>query len=372
MAVTHGPNHVSRRLFLGGAVGVGATMTVAPAYADGQDGQTEDTEQQPAIRDHGTVPLTATTVLAAAAGNTPDGHPRLWAVVNGSPAYLAEIDPIAGTLENTYPMLGASGAWGVTISDDGTVWAASHMDGSLYYLEPGATDVLYDGRPTPDTSFMWQVDTDADGIAYSGTFQGWADSPLPPGHLVSYDRTTKQWRDYGTFGPELTYVRSTAVVGDTVYAGTGTTAALFAVDIASGSVEQIPMPDGHDDCTFVYGLASAEHDLFATFECDGDYIGYVYDTVGRQWSETLGNLSSESVGRTADGTTYFTLAGELVYLDTSGEVVNTTNPFGGRGLGVSTDHAGEEWIVSITSDGLVHRYSIATGSAETGSSHPRV
>ncbi|MPV35612.1 FIMAH domain-containing protein [Georgenia subflava] len=333
--------------------------TAVPSHA-----ATGTVDEPPEIVDHGTVPLTATTVAGAAAGTMPDGTPRLWAVVSGSPAYLAEIDPLAGTVENTYPMPGASGGWGVDISSDGTVWATSYMDASLYYLEPGATEVRSDGRPTPETSFAWQVDTDADGVAFTGTFQGWADSPLPPGHLASYDRTTGEWRDYGSFGEGMNYVRSTAVVGDTAYAGTGTVAGLFAVDIDSGDVAEVPLPDGRTDCTFVYELAAADTDLYAKIECQGAYVGYVYDTVAEEWSEPIGALSSQSVGQTADGRTWFVLAGNLAYRTPAGEVVDTGHAFGAKGVGVTTDADGAEWVVGMSHRGLVHRYEVATGEAE--------
>ncbi|MGP9581078.1 FIMAH domain-containing protein [Brachybacterium sp. AOP42-C2-15] len=366
MAARRRAHALSRRVFLGSGVGAAAALTAAPGLA-APDGRDEEgaVEGAPTIVDHGTVPLTATTVAGAATGTMPDGSPRLWAVVSGSPAYLAEIDPLAGTLEGTYPLPGASGAWGVAVAEDGTVWTSSYMDGSLYYLVPGATEVRSDGRPTPDTSFLWQVDTDADGIAYSGTFQGWADSPLPPGHLVSYDRSTEEWRDLGTFGEGLNYVRSTAVIGQTVYAGTGSIAALFAVDIATGKASQVPLPDGHDDCTFVYELAASGTDLYTKIECDGSYVGFVYDTTTGQWSDEIGPLNSQSVGLTGDGVTYFTLDGELAFRTADGELVSTGKAFGTKGVGVTSDESGAEWVVAISNRGLVHRYDIAAGVAET-------
>ena len=322
-------------------------------------------DDPPEIIDHGTIPLTATTVAGAATATMPDGSPRLWAVVSGDPAYLAEIDPLAGTVENTYPMHGASGGWGVAVAGDGTVWATSYMDASLYYLEPGATEVRSDGRPTPETSFAWQVDTDADGVAYTGTFQGWADAPLPPGHLVSYDRVAQQWRDYGTFGADQTYVRSTAVIADTAYAGTGTTAALYAVDIDDGAVTEIPLPADETDCTFVYELAAVGDDLYVKLECQGSFVGYVFDTATGTWSDPLGAISSQSAGRTDDGRTFFTLGDNLAYRTPDGEVIDTGAVFGSKGVGVTSDADGNEWVVGITHRGLVYRYDVSAGTAES-------
>lgn len=96
--------------------------------------------------------------------------------------------------------------------------------------------------PTGFASFLWQIDTNDAGVAFTGTYEGWGTTPTEKqAHLVSYDRFAGAFRDYGTLG-NYQYVRSTAVIGDTVYAGMGTPAALFAVDIASGAKTQLPLP----------------------------------------------------------------------------------------------------------------------------------
>ena len=99
------------------------------------------------VTDHGVIPLTATTVAGAAAGNMPDGSARAWVAVSGKPAYLAELDPMSGEVIATYPMADSQGAWGVEIAADGTVWVASYGSGNLYYLPFGADTVINAGRP---------------------------------------------------------------------------------------------------------------------------------------------------------------------------------------------------------------------------------
>ncbi|MFI7491732.1 hypothetical protein ACIBXA_25475 [Micromonospora echinaurantiaca] len=317
------------------------------------------------VEDHGAIPLTAVTAAGAASGNMPDGSARTWTVVSGEPAYLAEIDPLTGNVIATYPLDGAGGAWGVEIAADGTVWVASYGKGNLYYLPYQAAAAVKAGQATPDASFLWQVDTDANGVAYTGTFEGFAGgSTLPGAHVVSYDKSTGQWRDYGTLGDQYTYVRSTAVVGDKVYAGTGTQAALFEIDIASGDKRQIPLPDGRADCQFTYELATSGTDLFVRFECTKKNIGYVYDTVTGSWKAGPWNdYLMQRVGRDSAGNTY------LALLEGGGPVLHRYAPDGtltnlgvkmGTKVGVVTS-GGAEYVVGAYGKVLQY-YNLTTGA----------
>jgi streptogramin lyase len=341
-------------------VGLGLGMIIPGAAT----AQAAVTEVALPVTDHGVIPLTATTVAGAAAGAMPDGNTRVWAAVSGKPAYLAQLDPLSGAVIATYPLVDSGGAWGVEIAADGTVWVASYGSGNLYYLPFGADAVINAGRPHPQTSFLWQVDTDAAGIAYTGTFQGFAGgSTLPPARLAAYDPKTRQYRDYGEFGAAYTYVRSTAVIGDTVYAGMGTKAALFAVDIASGAKTEIPLPEGRADCQFTYELATSGTDLWVRFDCTKQSIGYVYDTVGQAWKQgPLAGYGNQRVGRDAAGNTWFTLGSALQRISPAGEITAVGATVASKGLGV-IESGGKEYVVGL-SNNVLDRYEIATGEQE--------
>jgi outer membrane protein assembly factor BamB len=337
---------------------VAASASVLLTAVGAIHGTGASAEPTPAIVHEGTIPLTATTVAGAASGNMPDGRPRTWAVVSGSPAYLAEINPVDGTLVETYPLEGAGGAWGVELAADGTVWVASYSNGRLYYLAPGAGAVVNAGAPTPGTSFLWQVDTDADGIAYTGTFQGFAPAE-PAARLAAYDRSTGQYRDYGTFGDQYAYTRATAVLGDTVYVGMGTTAAIFAVDIETGEKREIPLPIS--GCQFAYEMATSGTDLYVRFECTKKNYGYVYDTVTGTWSEQIVNYLSQRIGRDTAGTTYFVTNSQLNARTPDGTITALDAQMGAKGIGVVTAD-GREYVVGITNS-LLSRYDIASGAS---------
>lgn len=327
--------------------------------------QAAPTEVELPVADHGEIPLTATTVAGAATGMMPDGSPRTWAVVSGKPAYLAEIDPLAGQVLASHPLEGASGAWGVEIAEDGTVWVSSYGNGELFHLAPGADEVVNAGQPHPDASFLWQVDTDADGIAYTGSFLGFAEGDqLPPARLGAYDRTTGEWRDYGEFGDDYTYIRSTAVVGDTVYVGTGTVGAMFAVDIESGDKTEIPMPEDRTDCQFTYEMAVSGTDLWVKFQCTDGNAGYVWDTEAQEWVQgPFPHFGDQRVGRDEAGNTWFTGEGNVLYSSSpEREVTETDVVLGPKGIGVVSD-GDAEYVIGMTNN-VIDRYDIATGEVE--------
>lgn len=344
------------------AAALAATGVALPAHA----------EEIPAeIVDHGEVPLTATTVAGAASGTMPDGEPRVWAVVSGRsdvgvPTFLAEIDPLTEEVLETFDLPDITGSWGVELADDGTVWVAGYMDATVYYLPFGADEIESAGVPdTGFASFLWQIDTDDEGVAYTGTYEGWATSPEDKAaHLVSYDREVGEFRDYGTFGLEQ-YVRSTAVVGDTVYAGLGTPAALYAVDIESGEKTELPLPAGYEEgCTFVYEMDSVGTDLYVKMECDS-HRGFILDTVTGEWTEELGpNYASQRVGEDSDGNTYYQLDGQLAKRSPDGTVSTHGSWNGSKGLGVVTDDEGAEHVVAIYQN-VLSVHDIAADSTST-------
>lgn len=211
---------------------------------------------------------------------------------------------------------------------------------------------------------VWQVDTDEAGIAYVGTFPGFAGgSTTPPAMLGAYDKETGQWRDYGTFGDQYTYIRSTAVVGDTVYVGTGTVAAMFAVDIVTGEKTEIPLPEGRTDCTFTYEMATSGTDLFVHFQCASGNGGAIYDTVTGEWvTDFIPNMNPQRVGRDASGTTWFTAGGALHSISPDREITSTDLAVGTKGIGVVTE-GDSEYVVSIYGN-VLHRYDISTGDLE--------
>lgn len=329
-------------------------LPAAPAAAD---------ETVPWIRDVGEIPLTATTTAGGATARMPDGSDRMWLVVSGSPAYLAEIDPVARRLVRAYPLGDrAQGGWGVDVARDGTVYAATYGAGELYRLPWGADQAENLGAPTEDTSFLWQVDTTPQGVACTGTFEGAHEGGLPPAHLACWSPSTGTWRDYGTFGDHNTYARSTAVVGNTAYVGTGSVSKeMWAVNLRTGDKRRIAVPDEVAGGTgFTYEMDSDHRYLYVRWAPGG---GYVYDTWRDRWSGSLGAYSGQTVSREVRGEVYLVSGNRLSRYDVRRNALTPTGfaVGGSRGVErVTEPGSGRELVVGALNDGRVWQYDPAT------------
>ena len=313
----------------------------------------------------GPIPLIASATPGGATARMPDGSWRTWLVVSGKPAYLAEIDPRTDQVVKQYPLPNAQGAWGIEVGRDGTVWAATYGRGELFRLRWRASAPEGLGAPTVDTSFLWQVDTDRHGTACTGTFEGFAAGERPPAHLACWSPKTGQWRDYGTFGIDDTYVRSTAVIGQTAYAGTGSVnPRLYSTDLRTGAKRQIPLPAGAPTGTgFVYELDTLADRFLAVRLSIGGDRGYVYDALTRRWVGDLGAWSGQTMSEPdLLGRSYFVRAGRLhVYnvwtrgITDTGFAVNGT-----KAVEKIVGAGGRAEVAGYGSDAVAWRYDPAT------------
>lgn len=303
----------------------------------------------------------------------PDGQWRTWGVLNQSPdALLVEIDPFAGKVLSSYPLDGVIGSWGTEVAPDGTVWTASHTTGRLFSLEYGAEQVTRTERPTPDTSFIWELDIGADGIVYGGTYEGWAEQQPAPAYAFGYDPETEQFQTYGPFDADDTYVRATETVGEELYVGTGSTDPhLYRVDPSSGDFESVPPPDDLGTCQFVYGLEEVGSDLYVRFNNCGELknVGYVYDTVAREWREhTIPNYYGTVSEPTADGDVYLVADHILHRFDpATGELEarDVGRLFVNKFVTVAPDpQTGNETIIALSVDGDLGMLDLQTGESE--------
>ncbi|SDU47328.1 PQQ-binding-like beta-propeller repeat protein [Jiangella alkaliphila] len=356
-----------------------AALTLAPATA-----ATAQTTY-PQYTDRGTVPLTATTTSGGETARMPDGTYRTWLAVTGLPAagvpaYLAEIDPFTRTVVRKLPMENASGAWGVSVADNGDVYVATSVDGDLFRLPWGSADIENLGRPLPDVSFLWEGDTDENGTYYIGTYHGYATGGLPPAHLVSWDPDTRQYRDYGTFGDRYTYVRSVEYVDGQLYVGVGPFTAFYRVDPVTGDKTEIALPPGVSGDKYTYQLDDAGGYLYVLFAGGVEpAVGWVYDVGRQQWSRhgSLGAYAGQSVTSAArNGEVYMVRNGELTAYQPHGGRFRPTGFVGNADLGglgaakgierVVDPATGHEMIVGGQPTGLVFQYDLVTGEGSIG------
>ncbi|GIL28112.1 hypothetical protein NUM_33660 [Actinocatenispora comari] len=220
-------------------------------------------------------PLHNLAVYGAAFGSAADGHDYGYLVTRGNPGALNVVDTGTGALTASFELPGATGSWGGTVVDDGTVYLAA--DAKLFRYRPGADHVEDLGVPLPGETTGWRAATDGRRV-FVGTYPG--------GKLYSYDHVTGRLRDYGQVSAGEQYVRSVAVARGKVYAGLGTTAKLVQVDIETGARQEIPLPERYRSETFVYDLNAAHGHVVARVANSNRML--VYDLGTGRWVADLG------------------------------------------------------------------------------------
>lgn len=333
----------------------------------------------PEYFNRGAVPLTATTTAGGDTAKMPDGIYRTWLAVSGLPsagvdAYLAEVDPSTKKVVAKYPMAQAQGSWEVSVAPNGDVYVATYGRGELFRLSWGSDEIENLGAPTELTSFLWEGDTDENGVFYAGAYEGFAPGGVPPGRLVSWDPGTESYRDYGTFGEKYTYVRSVEYANGQLYVGLGPFTAFYRVDPVSGEKTEIPLPPGVSGDKYTYQLDSAGDFLYVMFAGGVEpAVGWVYDLKKEDWARkgNLGDYRGQSV-TSADRmqSVYMVREGMLTKYNPRTGRFNPTG-FGGnqdlgglgpaKGLETIIDPAtGHRTIVGGQSNGQLLSYDLVT------------
>lgn len=227
-------------------------------------------------------PISFTNVPSSAITTNAAGDPLAVTIASGDPSVLSIVDALTGDLVHSEEVPGVSQAFGFEVASDRTVYIGAG-GGPCYQVDPDTLEVTEIGNREYDQGTWWDVDQTPDGKVWFGTYPG--------GGITSWDPATRQWGDYVTFAADLTYVRSVAQWNGRVYAGTGTRAAVYEYDPATGTSSEIPLPDGYEDQTFVYDLDIAGDRMFARVSPSSTLL--VYDLAAGEWvHEIAGVLGS--------------------------------------------------------------------------------
>ncbi|MEH7276527.1 WD40 repeat domain-containing protein [Neobacillus vireti] len=312
------------------------------------------------VREIGTV-LNSVSVPAADYGKGPNGEDWIYAVANGSPAVFNVLDAKTGERVASFPLDGASGAWGVTVDPMGNVYVGTNSKASLFKYVPGADHVENLGNPIPGESFIWRVKSDDDGRIYGGTF--------PNGKVFQYDPETNEFRDYGQIMEGQQYSRSLAVHKDKLYVGIGTNGAnLFEVDIQSGKKVEIPLPEKYAKGTNVYDIDVVHNKMFARVTGSSNTI-LVFDLKTMKIVDEIDGANGLDVSEPGPGNlVYFIKNEELYSYDLNSLKLTPTgfnNLFSARDFGwakfKNNQYPGKT-LVSIAWDGKIRHYNPITGN----------
>lgn len=233
------------------------------------------------------IQVTKTTVMLGDIGKDSQGNDVLYTVVAGIPSKFAIVDVATEKLIKSYTLEDTSGAWGVKVASDGSVYLGAYNKGYLYRYLPQTDELINLGHPVKDTdAVLYPFATASDGKIYGGTYGS--------GSVYEYDPATEEFTDFGRMAEGQSWVRSVALDegNQKVYAGVGSQAHLIEYDIASGEKRNV-LPAQYADIISVYDMSFIDGKLFAQKE--SKYEMFIYDT------ET-GNLVEATNGDTGEKT----------------------------------------------------------------------
>ncbi|NUT08246.1 MAG: PQQ-binding-like beta-propeller repeat protein [Hamadaea sp.] len=340
----------------------GGAISARPAQAAGP---------YPKSIDLGRPPVKGVTAAGGETARMADGKVRTWLAISGAPAegdpaYLAEVDPFAGKMVARYPLGGAEGAWGVSVTPDGKyVYVTTYGQGHAFRLTYTGRTLADLGAPSAGTSFLWEGDTDDQGNLWVGTFQGFT-KPAPAGLLTSWSPGSN-WTTRASYGDTYKYVRSVEYARGQVYAGLGQFTKFVRYDPATGTSTNIALPAGVPSDMYTYQLDDAGDYLYVYFVGGTSSAkAWLYNLVTQQWVREIPGYAGPTVSdEGSDGLTYLVMSGEIVGYDADTGAVTHTGFSAGAPKGIQrvvNPANGHETVVTGQADGSILRYDLVTGT----------
>lgn len=214
------------------------------------------------------------TLMRSDVGQDPHGNPVLYTVLMGRPALLTLIDVATTRVLATHLLADTSGAWGVRVSSDNTVYIAAYNKGLLYRYFPRTGEVKNLGPPfkTNDT-VLYPMAATPDGKIYGGGY--------PSGHAYMYDPGTDKFSDLGDMTTNTTRERWIRVavhdpISDKLYFGIGNQPQLVEYDLATGKKRDL-LPAHYSNITAIYDLNYEGGRLFCRKETHNPFENFVLD-----------------------------------------------------------------------------------------------
>ncbi|MEU5948747.1 hypothetical protein ABZ793_24750 [Micromonospora sp. NPDC047465] len=337
-------------LALAAALLPAAPATAAPA-APAPGGVTDFGVQQ-----------TALTVFEGHYGTGAAGRPVVYGVQMGSPGVLSVADPVTRELLDTAYLPDSSGAWGITQTGDGTVYAGSYPNAHLYSYDPDTRATVDLGAPVPGQTVLYGLRPGADGRVYGGTYPG--------AHVFSY-APGEGFRDHGRMHPGEQYVIDVAVdaARNVLWAAVGTGGHLIRLDLTTGEKRDIwpealrGDPNHPYDINLVGGKLFVKRSKLQALVLDPDTGAVLADGF------TMGSRGTSPLA--PDGrSVYFTSGTDLwrydLPTDTAGPVRDAAGaPVRSDGAGIGFGFLdGQLYAVVGNYAGQALRYDPATGASE--------
>ncbi|WP_338777328.1 Ig-like domain-containing protein [Metabacillus sp. FJAT-52054] len=308
------------------------TVQLTNPYGDVIAETVKTAEVLPAFQDLGTQ-IEKLMAMKGAFGKDENGRSVAYTVLAGRPAQLAVTDVETEEIKRIIPLPEAEAAWAVTVASDGTVYAGSTPNGTLYRYVPGRSEAEVLGKPVPKQTVIWDLTAGENGKIYGGTYFD--------GHVFEYD-PAKGFTDFGEMVPGEEYVRSVAYDSEenAVYAGVGAHAHLIKYDIKSGKKTNV-LPAKYKSYISVYDLQVQGGKLFIKLEpefklvvADKKTMEIDYETTAQSRGVSPLSPDGKSVFYTSSGILYrYNLESKTAESVTSGGAqVNLEQPVIGFGF----------------------------------------
>ena len=220
------------------------------------------------------VQVTRAMIMRSDVGKDGAGRPVLYTVILGNPAVLSVVDLNTDRVVKSLPLPETSGAWGVKVSTDNTVYLGAYNGGLLYRYFPETGELKNLGHPLRSRdAVLYPMDAMPDGKIYGGAY--------PSGHAYEFDPKTGKFRDLGdvtSTTEKERWIRVTAAdpKSNKLYFGIGNRPQLVEYDLASGAKRDL-LPPEYANITSVYDLNVAGGRLFCRKETDNPYEYFVLD-----------------------------------------------------------------------------------------------
>lgn len=171
--------------------------------------------------------------LAAKSQGVAIGDGEVYYATNGSPAMFYAADAETGDKIFSEELPGSDVVWAMVIGADGNVYFAGTYNGILYRYVVKEQRLEQLGK-NPSDNWVWQLEASHDGKIYGATY--------PNAKVFEYDIKSAQFKDLGTFYEGQQYARGLGITEESLYVGTGTTAYLMKMDLATGERTEIKLP----------------------------------------------------------------------------------------------------------------------------------
>jgi hypothetical protein len=277
--------------------------------------------------------LFASMIQGSVFATDPNGRQLVYTVVRGEPAHLLGYDVLTRELLIDQPLPEADGAWDLTQSSDGTLYAPG-ANGSLFAHVPGTQQVNDLGVVLEGETYLWSLTAGMDGEVFGATY---------PGCKVFRYHPKDGFSDVGmgSLVQNENYVRSLAFYPKTgmLYAGVGSKAHLIELNPKTGAKKQL-LPEKFKDFEFVYGLEivpglDGNDRLFALIT--NGSITLVYNLKTQQFEQEIEGMDMRAIAGDPTGkAVYFTSKSQLKRFNPAenvetakvlGEDVGTANAF---------------------------------------------